>query len=131
MTLEALADQLVAYAEASARKTALPAFPEALRDVWTDFNRLSGRRQVGMAPNPLSFAEIDAYRRLTHARIGPWEVELICRLDDVVLAVAAEKSQGGAGNRQEVASFAANDTAGLKAWALEKAAAVAANRKGR
>lgn len=40
-----------------------------------------------MAANPITYGEIDAFNRLTFAGLGPWEVDLICRIDSAVLSV--------------------------------------------
>jgi hypothetical protein len=48
---------------------------------------LSRRRQSGMAANPLSCLEIETFARRRHIELSTWEFDLICRLDDAVLAV--------------------------------------------
>jgi len=58
-----------------------------LEAVWAAFVDLSGARQVGMAANPIQWSEIEAYRRLTFACLGAWEVGLIRRLDAAVLKI--------------------------------------------
>lgn len=51
--------------------------------------------------NPITYAEIEAFNRLTFAGLGPWEVDLICRIDDVVLRIAmAQAANGGKGEAQ-------------------------------
>jgi len=68
-----------------------------------------------MAPNPISYQEIDAFNRLTCAGLGPWEVDLICRLDNEVMKAAAE--QIGKGGSQEPTNTAdLSDAGGLKAF---------------
>lgn len=45
------------------------------------FFELSQARQMGMAVNPLSYADIDAWCRLTHTRLSQWELNVIKQLD--------------------------------------------------
>lgn len=45
--------------------------------------------------NPITYTEIEAFNRLTMASIGPWEVDLICRLDDAVLRAVSAANSGG------------------------------------
>lgn len=52
---------------------------------WDAFLDLSGSRQIGMIANPISFADILAYRVLTHEPLTAWDVRLIQRLDQVAL----------------------------------------------
>ncbi|MPR61288.1 hypothetical protein D7027_05580 [Ochrobactrum intermedium] len=40
-----------------------------------------------MAANPISYVDIDAYCRLYGIAMLTWEVELICLLDNAILAV--------------------------------------------
>jgi len=40
-----------------------------------------------MAPNPISYTEIEAFNRLTHANLSAWDIALIRRLDLAVMAV--------------------------------------------
>lgn len=49
------------------------------------FAELAGRRSVGMAPNPLTFSEIEAYERKRLVYISAWETGLIMRMDDAAL----------------------------------------------
>lgn len=61
--------------------------------VWRAFSRLRRRKGGnGFAPQPLEFGDLDAFLRLTGARLAPWEIELVEQLDDLFLA----KSAGGA-----------------------------------
>lgn len=53
--------------------------------VWDAFLELSAARQIGMIANPISFADILAYRALTHEPLTAWDVRLIKRLDEVAL----------------------------------------------
>lgn len=55
--------------------------------VFNAFVELAGTRQCGMAPNPISFAEIEAFNRSTLAGLTVWEVKLIRRLDVAVMNI--------------------------------------------
>lgn len=48
-----------------------------------------------MAANPITWTEIDAYNRATHALLTAWDARLIHRIDDAVLKVAAGSKGGG------------------------------------
>lgn len=70
---------------------ACPPFPDALSHVWSAFCRLSGRRTVGMAANPITWSDIDAFVRLSGVRLAPWEIRLIEELDDLYRAEHSKK----------------------------------------
>ncbi len=40
-----------------------------------------------MAANPISYVDIDAYCRLNGIAMMTWEIDLICSLDNAILAV--------------------------------------------
>lgn len=42
-----------------------------------------------MAANPITFVEIESYRRQTFANLTAWEVGLIRRIDNAILSVVA------------------------------------------
>lgn len=67
----------------------MPAFPQALEHVWLSFMDLAGTRDVGLSLGPITFAEIDAFRRLTQADLSAWDVKLIRRLDIAVRIATA------------------------------------------
>src|SRR5262249_53079993 len=60
-----------------------PPFPLELEHVWTAFCRLSARRRSGFSIEPIGWADLDAFIRLTGVRLAPWEVQLIEMLDDL------------------------------------------------
>jgi len=65
----------------------LPPFPEALRYLWSAFVRIRRRNAGnGFGPTPITWADLDAYSRLSGLRLLPWEIEIIERLDDLHLA---------------------------------------------
>jgi len=65
-----------------------PEVPWPLAHIWEWFGELcAGRR----GSEPLAFADIDAWSRLTGAMIRPSEVALIKRLDFAWLTITGEK----------------------------------------
>jgi hypothetical protein len=61
-----------------------PPLPAALEYLWSVFCRLSARRGgTGFSISPISWAEIEAFTRLTGVSLAPWEVRLIEELDDM------------------------------------------------
>lgn len=71
-----------------------------------------------MGANPITYAEIEAYCRMTFARPTVWEVKLIRRLDAAVLAVWAANQPTG---KAAAAEVPVSDTQGVKALLLSKA----------
>ena len=67
--------------------------PPEVEHVLAWFVELSGRRTNGMAPNPITFTEIEAWARLTGRCPRPWEVRVITRLDDAVRERAAKSER--------------------------------------
>jgi len=60
--------------------------PMALTGLWSVFLDLSaGRTSNGFGPNPLTFAEREAYLRLYDTVLSPWEHDLLTQLDLVYL----------------------------------------------
>jgi len=67
--------------------------PSTLRYLWITFQRLANRRASnGFGLNPISWADIDAFLRLTRLRLTPWEIEQIEMLDNLY---RVEHSQNG------------------------------------
>lgn len=46
---------------------------------------MARRRTSGMSPNPITYADIEAYERKTLNRFSAWETDLIVRIDDAIL----------------------------------------------
>lgn len=67
----------------------LPPFPEALKHVWHCYRRLLATREVGFAVGPITYAEIGAFNRETHAGLSGWDKELIRDLDDLARGISA------------------------------------------
>jgi hypothetical protein len=93
----------------------LPEFPEELEHLWRHFVRLSGRRQAGMAANPITYQEVEAYERKSLARLTAWEVGVIMRLDDAVLGVWANNQKPAPKPDAPADPIPANDTVNMKA----------------
>lgn len=64
---------------------AVPPFPTALAYLWGAYWRLRRRKGGGAGPEPITWAEIEAFDRLGGAGLRPWEIEAIESLDDVWL----------------------------------------------
>lgn len=65
----------------------MPPFPDALRYLWTAFVRIRRRNAGnGFGATPITWADLDAYSRLSGLRLLPWEIEIIELLDDALLA---------------------------------------------
>lgn len=68
------------------------ACPEAAEHVWCWFLEISRRRSNGFGANPISYAEVEAWARLTRTQPSALEVEWIMDLDDTrAAATAADK----------------------------------------
>ena len=66
--------------------------PEATEHLWCWFLEISRRRSGGgFGANPISYAEVEAWARLTHTRPSALEVEWIMDLDDARAAAAAAR----------------------------------------
>lgn len=63
--------------------------PEAGRPLWNAFQRLNATRTYHMAgPNPISFAEVEAFARLMRLPLEPWHVTILMDMDAAWLAGA-------------------------------------------
>jgi hypothetical protein len=60
-----------------------------LRYLWDFYGRLSRRRQAGMAANPLTYCELEAFERKALVHFSAWEADLLMRVDDAVITVWA------------------------------------------
>lgn len=70
----------------------LPELPEHAAHVWRWFHDLHhSRTSNGFGPNPIPYAEIDAWARLTGTHPKPWEVNALKRMDLIYLEVNAAK----------------------------------------
>lgn len=66
-----------------------------------------------MASNPLTFTEIEAFCRLRLVPLSAWEVGVICRIDDAVLAVWAEEAKSSQPSRPS-GPVSVKDTGGIR-----------------
>lgn len=69
--------------------------PAEVDHLWRWFLDLHEARGGGFGVQPIGYAEIDAWARLTGLLPTPWEVSALRRLDGVYLSHVAEKSRGG------------------------------------
>ncbi|SKA26297.1 phage tail assembly chaperone [Consotaella salsifontis] len=89
---ERLQRQLVA-----AVTSAKPRVPEAGRLLWRWFGELHDARGYGMTgPNPISFAEIEAWARLRRLPLQPHHVEILRAMDAAWIEAAQKRSAPGA-----------------------------------
>jgi hypothetical protein len=95
--------------------------PVDCQQVWDWFFDLMLTRQIGMADNPITYTEIDAYARLTGALIAPWEARAIVSLF-WAYRDASPKPKSGKGEVRNETDAA--DGAGIKAFMAAKQAEV-------
>lgn len=91
----------------------LPPFPYGLDHVWSAFVELNNTRDTGMGLGPISYREIEAYRRQTLDDLTAWEVRLIRRLDDAVRGVIAKQKPKPESKEPE--GIPVSDVKGIKA----------------
>lgn len=69
-----------------------------------------------MAANPITFADIEAFQRLTLTGLSAWEVDVICQLDDAVLSAwAGEVKKAKPTAEPAKAEVPVSDTKSMKA----------------
>jgi hypothetical protein len=65
--------------------------PLQAEHIWRWFCELDASRQSGgFGPSPITYQDIDAYRRLTGEVMQAWEVRAIRAVDDAVLQEIAK-----------------------------------------
>lgn len=70
-----------------------PDVPENGEYLWAWFQELSsGRGNNGFGVLPLSWADMDAWARLTGNQPEPWETAILRNMDDTFLAVCHEEA---------------------------------------
>ena len=90
-----------------------PEMPWPLIHVWEWFCTLCGGRR---GTEPLAFADIEAWSRMTGAMIRPSELALIKRLDFAWMEITAEKvKKHGRGASGERGGVSGRNTGGVKA----------------
>lgn len=70
-----------------------PEVPMAGRRIWGIFLELNATRAAGMAANPISFCEIEAYSRLRREPVRPFEVTILRALDVAHLGAASAEPE--------------------------------------
>lgn len=71
-----------------------PDLPLGARLIWRAFLELHKTRgALGFGPAAISFAEIDAWQRVMHSRLKPWEVEALRAVDDAFLVSLDKKPE--------------------------------------
>lgn len=86
-----LREHLEAFAERNGRPHPMlaegPALPEGCGELWRMFLTLHARRgSSGFGASRITFADLDAFQRVTGRRLASWEVEAIMRADDEFIA---------------------------------------------
>ena len=71
----------------------MPAMPELLSHIWFWFCDLSAGRSVGMAANPISWADMQAYFSLTGERPSKFELDAIRLIDNLALTQSEKKGK--------------------------------------
>lgn len=87
------------------------AVPWAGKRIWSIFVDLSAARgSNGWGPNPIGFAEIDAWSRLNREPVRPWELAILKAMDTAYMESAnqrADKGQQTASQRSSGAAISA------------------------
>lgn len=77
-------------AEATGRppaELAVAPMPDSVDGVWGAFISLANTRgSSGFGPCAISLSEIDAWQRLNHCTLTPWEIDTLLALDQAWLA---------------------------------------------
>jgi len=61
-------------------------FPSLLMYIWSAFCSLNSARTAGFSgPNPITYTEIKAWKELTDTPLGPWDIQVLKRLDQVFI----------------------------------------------
>ncbi len=69
-----------------------PRCPEGCSELWAIFRELhSCRGSSGFGPLKITFADLDAYQRVSGTRLAPWELDAIRRADNAFLKDWAER----------------------------------------
>lgn len=79
-----------------------PRVPLFAAYLWEWYQELNGSRQVGMAANPLTYTEIQAWAAMTGRKPDPWEVEQLKTLDLAWLEIVSDtRSKAAERQRQQ------------------------------
>jgi hypothetical protein len=73
-----------------------PPLPDGLQPLWGTFLELhDSRGSTGWGPMRITYADMDAFCRVTGAALKPWEIEVIRKTDGLWLSEFAPKPKGG------------------------------------
>jgi hypothetical protein len=68
------------------------ALPAGCEELWRVFNELHAcRGNYGFGPVRITYADIDAFQRVSGMRLHPWEIKAIRRADAAYLTQWAER----------------------------------------
>ena len=74
---------------------AVPVLPEAGQHVWLWFLQLTRKRTCGMAMNPITWPDIQAWSILTGIKPKQWELEAINGIDEAFLVSTMKDVNNG------------------------------------
>ena len=78
-----------------------PGVPENGEYLWAWFQELSsGRGNNGFGVLPLTWADMDAWARMTGTRPEPWETAILRSMDEAFLAVCQEAASAESGRKK-------------------------------
>lgn len=113
------ADHLAVVAKAMNKAPNGAELPPHAGYLWNTFVELSScRAPTGFGSAPISFSEIDAYRRMKRTSLLPWEVDAIRALDEAFIQTGSRNKVSNMSGAVENAGYVAQlgfdiDTAGL------------------
>ena len=89
------ADRMAEAVQRGVRGDRSPRVPEGGMILWSAFWSLCATRTMALgAPNPITFGEMEAWRRLTGTPLQPHHVAVLGRIDRAWLAALASKAEG-------------------------------------
>lgn len=75
-----------------------PALPEGCEELWRIFAELHAcRGNTGFGPSRITYADIDAFERVSGVKLQAWEREAIRRADQAYLEQVAERTRHDGG----------------------------------
>jgi hypothetical protein len=75
----------------SEREPPFPLHDAYLFSIFQELN--ASRSHNGFGYNPLTYTEVDAYRRMTGTVLNAWQVKMLMRIDQIFLAASAKAQQ--------------------------------------
>jgi hypothetical protein len=88
-----LAEQMVAAVRQHVKTGERIDVPEAGTVLWDAFMQLDAARTFHAGPNPIGFAEIEAWARLMRWPLQPHHVRVLRAMDSALLATVEEKAR--------------------------------------